>query len=106
MLRIVIALLLGLSVVNAAQADKNRLQNSKLKDKNYDRLEGNSPFKVGCRHIIRSDDRGTVYHPTVLANDEIGLDYRGKWLSVSAGDKTRLRGNNEKVTVWRNCKSI
>ena len=106
MLRIIIALLLGLGIATAAHADKNRLQNSKLKDQDYDRLEGNSPFKVGCRHIIRSESRGTVYHPTVLTNEEIGLSYKGKWVTVAAGDKTRLRGANESVTVWRACKRI
>ena len=106
MLRIIVALVLGLSLATAAHADKNKLQNSKLKDKGFDRLEGKSPFKVGCRHIIRSESRSTVYHPTVLTNQEIGLDYKGKWVSVAAGDKTRLRGKNEKVTVWRACKFI
>lgn len=106
MFRIAIAMLVGVSLASVAHADKNRLQNSRLKDSNYDRLEGKSPYKVGCRHIIRAEDRGTVYHPTVLENDEIGLDYRGKWLSVDASDKSRLRGTNEKVTVWRNCNHI
>jgi hypothetical protein len=104
--RLTIALLLGLSLATTALADQNRLQNSKLKEKDYDRLEGNSPFKVGCRHIIRSESRGTVYHPTVLTNEEIGLNYKGKWMSVAAGDKTRLSGADESVTVWRACKFI
>ncbi len=88
-----------------AFADQNKLGNSKLKDKGYDRLEGRSPFKVGCSHIIRSEDRKTVYHPTVLTNDAIGLDHKGKWLAVAAGDKTLLKGAG-KVTVWRNCGRI
>ena len=96
-----IALLLGLSCAVFAHADKNKLQNSRLKDQGFDRLEGNSPFKPGCRHIIRSGNKNTVYHPTAISNKEIGLEYKGNWISVAVKDKTKLRGGNEKVTVWR-----
>jgi hypothetical protein len=101
-----ITLLLSLSFSVFAHADKNKLQNSRLKDQGYDRLEGKSPYKPGCRHIIRSGDKSTIYHPTVISNNKIGLDYKGTWISVAASDKTKLRGRNEQVTVWRNCKRI
>ncbi|MDJ0879056.1 MAG: hypothetical protein QNI86_10625 [Halieaceae bacterium] len=97
--------LLALVASGTALADENKLGNNKLKDKGYERLEGRNRFKVGCSHIIRSDDRRTVYHPTVLTNEEIGLDYQGSWVSVASGDKTNLQGVG-KVTVWRNCGRI
>lgn len=97
--------LLALLAGQPALADENKLGNNKLKDKGYERLEGRNRFKVGCSHIIRSQDRKTVYHPTVLSNEEIGLDYQGSWVSVASGDKTTLRGVG-KVTVWRHCGRI
>ncbi len=97
--------LLALCAGGPALADENRLGNSKLKDKGYERLEGRNRFKLGCSHIIRSEDRKTVYHPTVLNNEEIGLSYQGRWVSVASDDKTNLRGVG-KVTVWRNCRRI
>ncbi len=98
-------LALALAVSAPAALAQNKLGNSKLKDKGYERLEGRNAFKVGCRHIIRSEDRETVYHPTVLKNDEIGLDVNGRYLSVTSADKTKLRGGG-KVTVWRTCRQI
>lgn len=98
-------IVLASSLAQPVIADDNKLGNNKLKDKGYERLEGRNAFKVGCSHIIRSDDRKTVYHPTVLKNNEIGLDHKGKYLSVSSGDKTSMRGAG-KVTVWRNCSRI
>ena len=89
-----------------AVADQNKLGNSKLKELGYQRLEGKNRFRVGCDHIIRGEDRSTVYHPTQLTNEEIGLSYRGKWVSVNRSDKTRLLGANQAVTVWRSCKRL
>lgn len=104
-LRCFLLIILTASLAQPVTADDNKLGNNKLKDKGYERLEGRNAFKVGCSHIIRSEDRKTVYHPTVLRNGEIGLDMNGKYISVSSSDKTRLRGGG-KVTVWRNCSRI
>ena len=90
----------------AAQADVNKLSNDKLKSEGFERLEGKNAFKPGCRHIIRSDDRQTVLHPTVLGNAEIGLTYRGRFASVKSSNKTTLTGADMTVTVWRNCSAI
>ncbi|MEE4660394.1 MAG: hypothetical protein V2J89_07995 [Halieaceae bacterium] len=87
-------------------ADENKLSNDKLKSEGFERLEGNNPFKPGCRHIIRSDDRQIVMHPTVLSNQEIGLHYKGRYAAVKATDKTSLSGADFRVTVWRNCSGI
>ena len=103
----IIALVLTAALAAGAPAAiaQNKLGNNKLKEKGYERLEGRNNFKVGCRHIIRSEDRQTVYHPTVLKNSEIGLELNGRYLSVTSGDKTSLRGGG-KVTVWRSCRQI
>jgi hypothetical protein len=101
-----IALLVG-AVSAAASADQNNLSNDKLKDNGFSRLEGNNAFKVGCRHIIRSESRSTVLHPAVLTNQEIGLSIQGNWHTVQAADKNRLNGpRGGKVTVWRKCDAI
>ena len=97
---------LSFAVSLPTAADVNKLGNDKLKDEGFERLEGNKRFKPGCRHIIRSSDRLTVMHPTALTNDDIGLSYRGKWVTVKREDKTTLLGANLPVTVWRKCSAI
>lgn len=87
-------------------ADNHKLGNSKLKEMGYERLEGKNRYRVGCHHVIRGGDRDKVWHPSYLSSEEIGLEYRGKWVSVSRSDKTRLLGTGETVTVWRKCNRI
>jgi hypothetical protein len=106
MSRILILILANSLLAPLAIADQNKLGNSKLKEEGYERLEGTNRFKVGCRHIIRSDDRMTVWYPTFLTNEEIGLRYQDKTVSVNRGDKTVLLGTGEKITVWRNCRRL
>jgi len=100
----IISLLLIIAV--PAGADVNKLSNDKLKSEGFERLQGSNAFKPGCRHVIRSEDRQTVLHPTVLTNQEIGLDYKGRYSAVKASDKTSLGGAAFAVTVWRNCNGI
>ncbi len=90
----------------AALADTNKLGNDKLKQEGFERLEGKNAFKPGCRHIIRSEDRQQVMHPTHLSNDAIALNLNGKTVSVKRDNKTRVHGADVSVTVWRNCKAI
>ena len=102
----VAALVASALLANPVFADQNKLGNSKLKELDYSRLEGKNRFKVGCDHIIRGANRDQVWHPTYLSNEEIGLAYRGKWVTVASSDKTRLLGANQEVTVWRSCKRL
>lgn len=89
-----------------ALAEHHKLGNSHLKDEGFERLEGSNTFRIGCRYIIRSEDRLTTYHPTVITTSEIGLAYNGQWVTVKSGDKTTLSGVPGKVTTWRNCEEI
>lgn len=106
MQRLTLTLVVCTLLALPALADTNKLGNSKLKDMDYQRLEGKNRFKVGCDHIIRSEDRTQVWHPGYISNEEIGLSYRNQWVTVSRSDKTRLLGANQNVTVWRSCKRL
>ena len=87
-------------------ADTKTLSNSTLKEKGYDRLEGNSQFRLGCRYIVRSDNKAIVYRPTEVSGMAISLTIAGTYYTVLAGDKATLYGSDGSshvVTTWRNC---
>ena len=62
MTRIACIVLSSLLLATPGLAEEKKLQNDNLKDKNWERLEGQNQFKLGCRHLVRSEDKTQVYH--------------------------------------------
>ena len=82
------------------------LSNNTLKDKGYDRLEGTNQFKLGCRHLVRSEDRSITFRPTSSSGMAIGWTIGNIFYSVLVDDKTTMHGSDGStlaVTTWRTC---
>ena len=106
MTRIAFLVLSSLLLATPGLADEKKLQNDNLKDKNWERLEGQNQFKLGCRHLVRSEDKTQVYHAAAVNGREIGIPGPNGWQTVKHGDKTVLHGGGgtAKITTWRNCR--
>ena len=106
MKQIVFILLIGIFCSTSAWAEKKTLSNNVLKSKGYDRLDGNSQFRLGCRYLVRSEERTTVYRPSVIVGMAIGFDAGDISYVVPSSNKTILIGSDgseQPVTTWRNC---
>ena len=100
---IVVALLL---TTMPTFAEEKTLSNATLNDKGYQRLDGDSQFRLGCRYLIRTADRATVYRPTVGRGRSISFSHAGIAFRVTAEDKKTLLGTDgseTEVTTWRTC---
>ena len=100
---IVVALLL---TTMPTFAQEKVLSNATLNDKGYQRLDGNSQFRLGCRYLVRTADRTTVFRPTVVRGRSISFSHAGIAFRVGSEDKTKLLGTDgsvTEVTTWRTC---
>ena len=95
-----------LMIATPALAEEKKLQNDNLKEKNWERLDGKNQFKLGCRHLVRSEDKTQVYHATSVNGREIGIPGPNGWHTVRSENKSVLHGGGStaSVTTWRNCR--
>jgi len=103
---LVLFLLIGVIWSVPASAEGKTLSNSVLNEKGYKRLDGKSQYRLGCRYLVRSEDRSTVYRPTVVRGGALSFTHAGIAYNVTAGEKSRLKGSDgsvQRVTTWRTC---
>lgn len=99
-------LLLTCFLSSPAMSDIKTLTNDMLKDKGYERLEGDSQFRMGCRYLIRSEDRTLIFTPTAVSGLAIAFNYGDIFYAVYYNDKSALLGSDggmQTVTTWRTC---
>ena len=88
-------LLLAATTTSApSMTGQKTLANSVSKDNSFERLQGKSQFRLGCRYLVRCDDRTTVFRPSVLQGPTIALSYADITYRVEAANKALLPGSD------------